>query len=200
MGLPKTNLTEDQYLALERESEERHIYVEGDIFTMAGESGVHADITTNILASLHAQLRRTTCRARTKDTKVRSGPLPKNGKRSASLYSYPDIVVICGEPEYLDAFRDVVLNPKVIVEALSESTEAFDRGPKFRGFRKYNQSLTDYVLVSQDRPQIEHFHREKDGRWSYEVYEGLEAVVKLTSIRCQLKAAQVYERIKFDNS
>jgi Uma2 family endonuclease len=134
MGLPKTNLTEDQYLALERESEERHLYVDGEIFAMAGESGTHADITTNIVASFHSQLRRSTCRARTKDTKVRSGPLPKTGKRSASLYSYSDIVVICGEPEYLDDYRDVVLNPKVILEALSESTEAFDRGPKFRGF------------------------------------------------------------------
>jgi Uma2 family endonuclease len=200
MGLPKTILTEDQYLALERESQERHIYVDGEIFAMAGESGPHADITGNIYASLHTQLRGTPCRARTKDTKVRSGPMPKNGKRSASLYSYPDIVVICGEPEYLDAFQDVILNPKVIVEALSESTEAFDRGPKFRGFRKYNPSLTDFVLVSQDRPQIEHFHREKDGRWSYVVFEGLEAVFKLSSIRCRLKAAEVYERIKFDNS
>jgi Uma2 family endonuclease len=193
-------LTENQYLALERESEERHLYVDGEIFAMAGESGAHADITANIPASFHAQLRGTSCRVRTKDTKVRSGPLPKVDKRSASLYSYPDIVVICGEPEYLDDFRDVVLNPKVIVEALSESTEAFDRGPKFRGFRKYNPSLTDYVLVSQDRSQIEHFHREKDGRWSYEVYEGLEAEVKLSSIRCSLKALEVYERIKFDNS
>lgn len=72
MGLPKTILTEDQYLALERESDERHLYVDGEIFAMAGESGAHADITTNILASLHAQLRRTICRARTKETKVRS--------------------------------------------------------------------------------------------------------------------------------
>jgi len=198
MGLPKSILTEDEYLGLERASEQRHIYVDGEIFAMAGESGAHADITSNILASLHAQLRGTPCRARMKDTKVRSGPRPRNAKRPAGLYSYPDIVVICGEPEYFDAFNDVILNPKVIVEALSESTEALDRGPKFRGFQKYNQTLTDYVLVSQDRPQIEHFHREKDGRWTYQVYEGLKEVVTLPSIRCRLRAAEVYERITFD--
>jgi Uma2 family endonuclease len=136
MGLPKTLLTEDQYLGLERESQQRHIYVDGEIFAMAGESGAHADITGNIYASLHKQLRGTPCRARTKDTKVRSGPM----------------------------------------------------------------RLTDYVLVSHDRPQIEHFHREKNGRWSYEAYEGLEAVVTLSSIRCRLNAAEVYERLTFDNS
>src|SRR5262245_19296470 len=197
MGLPRPLLAEDEYLKLERASVERHQYVDGKIFAMAGESGEHGDMTINLIGSLHLQLDSTPCRARSKDTKVRSGPWPKSPKRPAGLYSYPDIVVICGEPEYLDDFRDVVLNPKVIIEALSESTEAFDRGLKFVRYQKYNPTLTDYVLVSQDRPQIEHYHREKNGKWTYERHEGLKAVVKIESIKCRLKAADVYKRIRF---
>jgi Uma2 family endonuclease len=199
MGLPKAILSENEYLQLERAAEERHQYVDGEIFAMAGESPAHADITANTLASLVTQLSDGPCRARVKDTKVRSGPLPRSPKRPAGLYSYPDIVVICDEPQYLDDHQDVVLNPKVIVEVLSESTEAFDRGVKFRRYQKYNPTLTDYVLVSQDRPQIEHFHRQKDGEWTYKCHEGSDAVVKLASIKCQLKAAEVFKRIKFEN-
>jgi Uma2 family endonuclease len=198
MGLPKPILTEDEYLAFERGAEERHAYVDGEVFAMAGESGAHGDITSNVHGLLHAQLRGTPCRARMKDTKVRSGPRPRNSKQRAGLYSYPDVVVICDEPEYVDEFEDVILNPKVAVEALSESTEAFDRGLKFTRYQKYNPTLADYVLVSQDRPQIEHFHREQDGSWRYRIHEGLKAIVNLPSIHCRLRAADVYERIKFD--
>jgi Uma2 family endonuclease len=197
MGLPKTILTEDEYLAFERASEERHIYVDGQIFAMAGESWAHGDITANLLASLHSQLAGSPCRVRTKDTRVRSGPLPKSPKRPAGLYSYPDIVVVCDEPKFLDEHRDVVLNPKVIIEGLSESTEAFDRGLKFERYQKYNPTLTDYILVSQDHAQMEHYHREKNGKWSYERHEGLKAVVTIKSIKCRLKAAGVYRHVKF---
>lgn len=197
MGLAKPFLTEDEYLAFERAAEERHIYVDGEIFAMAGESGAHGDITANVLASLHAQLDEGPCRARVANTKVRSGPLPKSPKRRAGLYSYPDVVVICDEPKYLDDYQDVVLNPKVVVETLSQSTEAFGRGAKLLRYQKFNPTLTDYILVSQDRPQIEHFRREKDGSWKYTIHEGLKAVVKIESIKCRLKAADVYKRVKF---
>jgi Uma2 family endonuclease len=197
MGLPKTILTEDEYLAFERAAEERHIYVDGEIFAMAGETGEHSDIVTNTAVTLANQLGDGPCRVRIKDTKVRSGPLPKSPRRPAGLYSYPDIVVICDEPEYLDDFHDVVLNPKVIVETLSESTEAFDRGDKLRRYHKYNPSLTDYILIRQDRPQIEQFRRTRDGSWKYTIYEGMRAVVKIDSIRCRLRAADVYKRVKF---
>ena len=198
MGLPKTILTEDEYLAFERAAEERHIYVDGEIFAMAGESGAHADIVTNIVVSLVNQLGDGPCRVRTGNSRVRSGPLPKSPRRPAGLYSYPDIFVICDEPKYLDDYKDVVLNPKVIVETLSESTEAFDRGEKLLRYQKFNPTLTDYLLVSQRRPQIEHFRREKDGSWKYTIHEGLKAVGKIESIKCRLKAADVYKRIKFD--
>lgn len=197
MGLSRTILTEDEYLAFERNAEERHTYVDGEIFAMASESGEHADIVTNAVISLGNQLGDGPCRVRVKDTKVRSGPLPKSAKRPAGLYSYPDVVVICGEPEYLDDFHDVILNPKVIIEALSESTEAFDRGGKFTRYQRYNPTLTDYILVSQDRPQMEHYHREKDGSWKYTIHEGMKAVVKIATIQCRLKAVDIYKRIKF---
>ena len=91
------------------------------------------------------------------------------------------------------------IDPKVIVEALSESTEAFDRGAKFLRYQRYNPTLVDYVLVSQHQPQIEHYHRKKDGTWTYQCHIGLEAIVKLPSIKAQLKAAEVFRRVPFEH-
>ena len=198
MGLPRAILTEDEYLQFERAAFERHQYLDGEIFAMAGESGEHGDIVTNTLIELGLQLGDGPCRARVANTKVRSGPLPKSPKRPAGLYSYPDIVVICDEPKYLDERHDVVLNPKAIIETLSKSTEAFDRGVKFTRHQQYNPTLTDYVLISQDEPQIEHYHREKNGTWTYQCHQGLKAIVKLASIHCRLRAAQVYRRVNFE--
>jgi Uma2 family endonuclease len=199
MGLPKTILTEDEYLAFERAAEERHIYVDGEIFAMAGGSPAHHTICTNVVISLGNQLADGPCQVWTQNARVRSGPLPKSPKRPSGLYSYPDIIVICDEPKFLDQHEDVLLNPKALVEVLSESTEAFDRGDKLHRFQKYNPSLTDYILIRQDRPQIEHFRREKDGSWKYTIHEGMKAVVKIETIKCRLKATEVYKRVKFES-
>src|SRR5438105_4366919 len=189
MGLPKLkpHYTVDQYLAIERSSEERHEYVDGEIYAMAGESGEHGDISVNVVGTLFTQLRGKRCRARTKDTKVRSGPVLTAGQSSACLFSYPDVVIICDEPEYLDGHRDVILNPTAIAEVLSPSTEAFDRGEKFTRYQTWNPTLKDYLLVSQDRPQIEHYSRQADGGWSYHRYTGLERVVVVASIGCTVR-------------
>ncbi len=201
MGLPKAKskfaYTIDQYLKIERAAEERHYYRDGEIYAMAGESDAHGDVSVNIVVALGNQLKGTPCRVRTKDTKVRSGPTLTAGETSRCLFSYPDILVICGEPEYHDALKDIVLNPKVIMEVLSESTEAFDRGEKFTRLQSWNPSLTDYLLVSQDRPQIEHYSRQADGTWSYRRTTGLEASVVIASIQCTLKLAEVYDRVHF---
>jgi Uma2 family endonuclease len=138
MPLLKPKFTPDQYLALERASEERHLYLDGDIYAMAGESGKHGDIAANLVIALGTQLKGTPCRARTKDTKVRSGLGPASGQAIRGMFSYPDVVVICGEPEYHDAHRDVILNPTAIVEVLSPTTEAFDRGEKFTRYQTWN--------------------------------------------------------------
>jgi Uma2 family endonuclease len=199
MGLPKPRLryTVDEYLAIERASEERHEYLDGEIYAMAGESGQHGDISANLVGTLVNQLKGTPCRARTKDTKVRSGPIPQPGGSTRGMFSYPDVVVVCGEPEYHDAYTDVILNPTAIVDVLSTSTEAFDRGEKFTRYQLWNPTLTDCLLVSQDRPQIEHFHRQADGSWSYQLYTGLDAIVPIPSIQSTLKLADVYDRIVF---
>ena len=117
------------------------------------------------------------------------------GETSGCLFSYPDILVICGEPEYHDALKDIVLNPKVIMEVLSASTEAFDRGEKFTRLQTWNPSLTDYLLIAQDQPQIEHYTRQPDGTWSYRRTTGLHASVVISAIQCTLKLADVYDRV-----
>jgi Uma2 family endonuclease len=203
MGLPtikaRTGYTVDQYLRIERAAEERHYYLDGEIYAMAGESDAHGEITVNIVGILFNQLRGTPCRARTKDTKVRSGPILSAGQAARGLFSYPDVLVICGEAEFHDALKDVILNPKVIIEVLSPSTEAFDRGEKFTRLQTWNPSLTDYVLVSQNCPQIEHFTKQSDGSWSYRRTTGLEAAVSIASIHCTLKLADVYDRVVFED-
>ncbi len=201
MGLAKSKskfaYTIDQYLAIERKAQERYYYLDGEIYAMAGESGPHGDISANIVITVGNQLKGTPCRVRTKDTKVRSGPILSAGETTRGLFSYPDILVICGAPEHHDALTDVVLNPKVIMEVLSESTEAFDRGEKFTRLQTWNPTLTDYVLVSQDRPQIEHYTRQADDTWSYRRTTGLDGSVVIASIQCTLRFADVYDRVVF---
>lgn len=199
MALPNSELclTIDQYLEFERQSEERHEYLDGDIWVMAGESGAHADICTNLTTIVGLHLRGTRCRARSKDTKVRSGPAPRSLRATKGLFSYPDLVVICGEPEYHDEHRDVVINPAVVIEVLSESTEAFDRGAKFLRYQVWNPTLSDYLLVSQDKPLVEHYARQSDGSWVYRFYQGFDQSAQIHSIDCALSPAEVYDRIVF---
>jgi Uma2 family endonuclease len=199
MSMPRSRplATVDEYLLLERAADSRHEYLDGQVCAMAGESLAHGDITVNLVGMFYVQLKGTPCRALTKDTKVRSGPTPMPARSNQGLFSYPDIVVICGEPEYHDAYRDVILNPTTIVEVLSPATEGFDRGEKLQRYQTCNPTLTDYLLVSQDRPEVEHHHRQADGAWSCRRYTGLEASVPLPAIRCTLPLADVYDRVRF---
>ena len=195
LAKPQPLYTVEEYLAFERESEERHEYLDGMIYAMAGESGEHADISINLALELGTQLKGKDCRARLKDTKVRSGPLPKLKHSTKGLYSYPDVVVICGEPKYLDEYRDVVTNPTVIIEVLSPTTEKFDRGEKFDRYDAWNPTLSDYLLVSQEQARMEHYIRQTDGTWTRAVSRGLRSKVVIKSIRCTLKLKDVYDRI-----
>jgi Uma2 family endonuclease len=190
--------TVEEYLALERASEERHEYLDGQIYAMAGESLAHGDICANLVITLGVQLRGSPCRVLTKDTKVRSGPLPKPRQIFKGLFSYPDLVIVCGELQFHDHYRDVLLNPTVIIEVLSPNTEAFDRGEKFRRYRLFNPSLSDYVLVAQDQPLIEHFVRQNQDQWllAASVSE-LSGRMTLASIQCTLQLAEVYDRLVF---
>ena len=185
----------EEYLAFERTAEARHEYLDGFIYAMAGESPLHADISANLVGLVHEQLRDSPCRVRTTDTKARSGPTQRRSMKG--LFSYPDVVVICGEPQYHDEHRDVVINPTVIFEVLSESTEARDRGVKFHRYQTWSPTLTDFVLVSQEAPLIEHFERQADGSWTLRIHQGMEESFTIKSINCTLKLSDVYARIVF---
>jgi len=190
--------TEDQYLSMEREADERHEYLDGQLYAMAGESPEHGAICTNLTREVSAQLKGTRCQAFAKDMRVRSGPLPRRRYSQKGLYSYPDLLIVCGELQFLDENRDVIINPKVIIEVASPSTGAFDRGDKFRRYRTHNPSLTDYLIVAQNRPFIEHFALREDGQWviAASVIE-LSDSIHIASIDCALQLAEVYDRVKF---
>lgn len=198
MPQPKRCYTAEEYLDLERVSEERSEYLDGTIYAMAGESPQHGAISTNLVAELRNQLKGSPCQVFTKDMKVRSGPLPLRPRSTKGLFSYADIVVVCGEPQFIDRHRDVIINPAVIIEVLSPNTEAFDRGEKFWRYRSFNPSLTDYLVVAQDQPSIDHFARQQNEQWviAASVHDLAESV-KVESINCTLRLTEVYDRVTF---
>jgi Uma2 family endonuclease len=187
----------EEYLALERESEERYEYLDGHVYVMAGESPEHSDICANLTGMLYLQLQGTPCRVSSKDTKVRSGPEPRSCRATKGLFSYPDLVVVCGAPQFHDTYRDVLLNPTVIIEVLSPSTEAFDRGEKFWRYRTWLPTLTNYLFVSQALPLIEHYLRQANDTWNLSTASTLEESVYLATIACTLRLREVYDRINF---
>jgi Uma2 family endonuclease len=199
MSLPLSELvyTNEEYLAMEREAEERHEYIDGYIYEMAGESQEHGEICSNLSGIIVPQISGTNCRARIGNTKVRTGPRPKSSRSRRGMFSYPDLLIVCGEMRFHDEHRDVLINPTVIIEVLSESTERFDRGEKFLRYQIWNPSLREYLLVSQIRPVIEHYVRQPNDSWTYTIYRGLDESLKIESIDCTLNLNTVYERMKF---
>ena len=192
----KPYYTIEQYLNWEREGDEPSEFVDGEIYAMAGESAAHADISMNLAGSLQQQLKGSECRARTKDTKVRSGALKEHLGRG--MVSYPDMVVICGEVEYHDDKKDVILNPKAVFEVLSDSTGEFDRGIKFMRYRSFNPTLTDYILISQTEPHVEHYLRLENGEWLLREYDGLDKSFNIDSINCTIALTELYDRLGFE--
>ena len=180
--------TPDEYLDLERQSEIRHEFLDGTVYAMAGESPTHSAICFNLAGALHPQLRGTNCRGFSPNMKVRAG--------ESGLYAYPDLAVACGEAFFHDKHGDVLLNPTVIFEVLSRSTQTYDRGEKFERYKSI-ETLRDYVLVSQDRPHLEHFSRQPDGTWAHSELEGTDAAFTLDSINCRVTLADIYDRIDF---
>lgn len=199
LAQPKTKrlYTVEEYLQMERAAEVRHEYLDGEIFEMAGETIAHGDICTNIVVSLGTQLRGTPCRALSKDTKVQSGWLPRPRRMMKGLFSYPDVVIVCGEPRTHEEYTDILLNPTAIIEVLSESTELFDRTEKFRRYCTHLETLVDYILVAQDEPIIDCYHKTDAGRWEWSSVEGLESELHISAINCQLRLADVYDRVEF---
>ena len=188
----QTYLTPEEYITLERKAipdaeTVRSEYVNGEIIAMSGASFAHNLITTNISAQLHARLRSSRCVVFANEMRV---SIP-----SVKSYFYPDVGVVCGEPRFEDDVFDTLLNPIVIVEVLSPSTEAYDRGDKFAHYRQL-QSLQEYILVSQDKVRVDHYVRHA-AQWILTDFQEPDQQLPLTSIQCELPLQEIYERVPF---
>jgi Uma2 family endonuclease len=186
--LKQTRYTAEEYLTLERSASIRSEFHDGQIFAMTGASRPHNLMTVNIGRELSLQLKNRPCEAYISDMRVKAA--------NARSYHYPDIAVVCGKPEFEDAFVDTLLNPTLLVEILSPSTEAYDRGGKFAHYRKI-ASLQEYLLVMQDQPSIERYLRQGDV-WVLSEAVGLDASISLVSIDCILSLREVYDKVEFD--
>ena len=185
---PQPRLTPEEYLQIERAAEFKSEYYDGRMYAMPGASFPHAQIIGSLAGELYAVLRKGPCSVTTNDLRVRVSP--------GGLYTYPDVVVVCGDPKFADDQKDTLLNPTVIVEVLSPSTEAYDRGFKAAQYRKL-ESLQEYALVSQDEPRMEIFRRQAGGAWLFSEAAGLEAVCRFESLECQVALADIYEKVIF---
>ena len=186
--LPKTYLTPEQYLEIERKADFKSEYYQGEMFAMSGARFAHIGIVANAMRELGQQLRGRPCRPLSNDMRVQV--------TATGLYAYPDVVVVCGEPQFLDNTFDTLLNPTVIVEVLSESTEAYDRGQKFAQYRSL-ESLKEYMMISSHRVSVESYTRQPDGSWNYIAKASLEDSLDLQSVGCHLALADLYEKVEF---
>jgi Uma2 family endonuclease len=185
---PKQRLTPEEYLELERKAEFKSEYFFGKIYALDGASPEHSTITFNLAVEVGTQLRGTPCQGFSGDMKIRTG--------DSWLYAYPDLSIVCDEPLFHDEKGEVLINPKVIFEILSPSTEKFDRGAKFLHYQVMN-TFTDYVLIAQDEPHVEHFTRQQNGWILYNIIRDLESKLSISSIDCTISLAGLYDRIKF---
>jgi Uma2 family endonuclease len=188
--LTVTRVTPEEYLAAERLSETRSEYIDGGVFPMTGAGLNHVQIVTNVATDLNIQLRPSPCRVLAVDLKIRL--------QESRKFFYPDVTVVCEAPQFHDERKDIILNPVLVIEVLSPSTEAFDRGAKFGAYQTID-SLQEYLLVAQDKPRVEQFVRNGDGKWTYAAVEGLESSLALPSIGCTLNLDAVYDKVDFNS-
>lgn len=189
-AVEKQTWTVEQYLETERASEEKHEYLNGEIYLMAGASPRHNKIQGNAFAALHTQLQGHPCDVYSSDQRV--------GVVSAKLYTYPDISIVCDPPQFDEVHHDTLLNPILIVEVLSPSTSNYDRSKKFWHYRTLD-SLKEYVLIFQDVPRVERYLRQPSGDWLLTDAVGLDAVLELPSVQATLVLADVYRRVSFES-
>ncbi len=188
----QTHLTPEEYIAFERKwipdtETVRNEYIEGKLISMSGASFAHNIITINISTALHVQLKGSGCETFANEMRV-SSP-------QTSSYFYPDVGVVCDEPRFEDDVFDILLNPIVIIEVLSPSTEAYDRGEKFPHYRRI-ESLKEYILISQDKVNVERYLRNTD-EWIFYDYQELDLQLPLTSIQCEVPLQEIYDRVIF---
>lgn len=185
-AVPRHRYTVAEYLALERARDFRSEFYRGEMFAMVGGSMAHSLIAANLIGELRNALKHRPCRVFTTDMRIEC---------PSGLFTYPDVSVVCGEPQLRDDHRDTLQNPLLIAEVLSESTEAYDRGRKFELYRSI-PSLLDYLLVPQDRACIQRFSRPgADSPWMVTVIDGLEAVIPIPSLAVTLPMAEIYAKV-----
>ena len=182
-----TRYTPEQYLAMERKADFKSEYDGGYITAMAGASRKHNLIAGNLHGEIRAQIKGRPCEAYIGDMRLCVSP--------TGLYTYPDVMAVCGDRQYLDAEVDTLLNPTVIVEVLSASTESYDRGRKFRHYQ-HLPSLQEYVLIAQDEVSVERYTRRGDD-WVLSVFTRLDDTLRLTSIDCEIPLREIYDKVEF---
>jgi Uma2 family endonuclease len=183
----RITVTDAEYIERERRSETKHELVNGMIVAMAGASPRHNAIAANVIGALGAALRRGPCVVLTSDQRVHV--------EDTGLYTYPDVAVVCDEPRFHPKDRDTLLNPRVVVEVLSASTESHDRGAKFAHYRSI-PSLQEYVLVVQHEPRVEHYRRLETGQWLLTESKGPDAVVMFPSLGIEVPLSEIYDKVE----
>ena len=186
---PKVRITPEEYLALERKAEVRSEYFDGEMFVMSGALREHNRIVVNIASELSSQFMDHPCEVYATDIRTKVSP--------TGLYTYPDIVAVCSEPQYEDDHLDTLINPLLIMEVLSESTESYDRGKKFAHYRTI-ASLREYFLVTTTECRIERFSRQDDGNWLYTESTDLDGSIELASVACRISLSRIYHKVDFE--
>lgn len=189
MRKPQELFTLDEYFALETSADQRHEYYRGEIFAMSGGSANHNRITVNVATALNTQLANKPCEVFVTDMRL----LVKRRQ----LYTYPDVMVVCGKVEFAQQRTDLLTNPSVIFEVLSPSTETYDRGKKFNYFYRTIDSLQEYVLVDQERMLVEHLRRSGERNWLLTVLDDISDTLALTTIDVAISLAEIYRRVEW---
>lgn len=184
----KTFITPEEYLEIERKAAFKSEYFNGEMFALAGAKVNHILINSNLNRELGNKLKDKPCKVFSNDLRVKIS--------ATGLYTYPDLVIACGETKLEDEEMDTLLNPTLIIEILSESTESYDRGKKFEHYRTL-ESIKEYVLVSQEKPKVEQFLKQPDGKWLYSEVNGLDSIVQFSSILCEINLNEIYHKVEF---
>lgn len=185
-SLPKNFVTPEAYLDMDRQAATKSEYCDGQIIAFAGASKSHNLIVANLVAGLHGQLLHRPCNVYPSDMRVQIS--------QTGMYAYPDVVVTCGAEQFADERDDVLLNPVVLVEVLSETTAAYDRGAKFEHYRRI-PSLREYLLITQEPYRVDHYTRQNDTQWLLTEFHDPESRIQLSSIQCELALKDIYAKI-----
>ncbi len=185
----KRYYTIEEYLALEEKADSKSEYIDGEIIPMAGGSDSHNQIALNFSTELNFAFKRQNYKVYISDMRLW---IQKRG-----IYTYPDVMVIAGEPEFFENRRDIITNPKVIIEVLSKSTESYDKEDKFKAYRTI-PSFEEYLLIEQDRIYVEHYSKKSNKRWSLQKYDDKNEKISLKTIPFEITLQDLYNKVKFD--